>query len=115
MSMNINFDETCPWEILSFLKMKWDQTRVKKIFDLHIFEKKEDELIIPKYKCVITKKDKWWEITPRENYFPFFHQVFWFLLQELKNIDFALNELDSILNKKESFLFPNWTIAKFIK
>lgn len=71
-------------------------------------EKEKIEIVIPEFKCIRRDKEKQASI-----WFPYFHQVFWFLLMELKDVWFAISELERISN--QFFKFPNGIIVELDK
>jgi len=91
-----------------------DKETKEKIIKLWIFKIRKDneeaKLIIPSFLCTINKNDK-----IRKDYYPFYHQVFWFLLLDLKDIKFALSDLEMICKNMNQYTFPNWAMIQLIK
>ena len=106
MKTEIDYDKIEPMEIY----YRWTQETKDKMLDLKIFKEKNWELIVPSFKCEIHKNDK-----IKKDYFPFMHQVFWFNLMELKDVNFALSDLEICLQWANQFTFPNWTMVKLFK
>ena len=109
----IDFENTTPTEVF-----KTFPEHRKEILAMWILKLKDNpnepswkEFVIPSILC----EKLWnWENWKRyKYYFPFYHQVFWFLLQELKDVKFALSELQII--KWNWYTFPNWNFVEVIK
>lgn len=119
-----DFENTSPIEVF----FKFPKSR-QKILDLNILKIKnkktwkdfkpwidniqDKEIIIPSFKCIKTHFKDWKETRKESLWFPYYHQVFWFLLIELKDIWFAISELERISN--DFFKFPNGNIVELDK
>jgi len=110
MYPNLDYENITPVWILQFLKLKWDKERIKKILDLWLFKIVDWEFSILSYKCKTIKKI-WHEEKQMSSWFPFNHQVFWFALQELQDLDFAISEVKRILEWERQYMFPNGNLV----
>jgi len=108
---NIDYEKIEPWEVMQILKNNKDKERIDKILDLWIFKVRDKELIIPSFKCIKTKQ-VWNESKQFKEWFIFNHQVFWFSLMEMKDLDFAISETKRILQWERQYLFPNGTMVQ---
>lgn len=70
----------------------------------------EKEVIIPSFECKVHK----WKETFRK-YFPFYHQVFWFLCIEFNNLDFAKSEFETFVKGQWIYTFWNGAVYEIIK
>ena len=111
---NINYETVEPLDIMQILKTNKDKERIDKILGLWIFKATDWELKIQSYKC-ITEKKVWNETRNFKNWFPFHHQIFWFALMEMKDLDFAITEVKRVLEWERQYLFPNWTLIQLDK
>ncbi len=103
----INYDEITPIEVFK----KFPEFR-KRMLENKILKFEDDEnsinwktFVIPSFKCRKRQWEKQFSL-----WFPYYHQVFWFLLQELKDVKFALLELERIA--WDIYTFPNWNIVE---
>jgi len=106
----IDYEKDEPLDIMNILKVNKDKTRIDKILDLWIFKAKDWELRVQSYKCN-TEKRIWNETRNYKSWFPFHHQVFWFSLMEIKDLDFAITEVKRVLEWERQYIFPNWTLV----
>jgi len=111
MYKELDYESIEPIEIMNFLKLKKDKDRIDKILKLKIFKVRDWELIIPSFKC-ITIKNEWRETIQFKKFFPFPHQIFSFLLIEMKDLDFAISETKRILKWEKQYSFPNGNVVK---
>ena len=107
---NIDYEKAEPLDIMQMLKWHKDKERIDKILNLWIFKVRDKELIIPSYKCIKTKQ-VWNESKQFREYFAFNHQVFWFSLMEMKDLDFAISEVKRIIQWERQYIFPNGTMV----
>ena len=110
MYSKLDYEKIEPLEIMNFLKLKQDKERIDKILDLWIFKAKDWKLTIPSDKCTFNK-----EWRNYKNWFIFKHQIFWFALMEMKDLDFAISEVKRILGWERQYMFPNWTLVALDK
>jgi len=106
----IDFDKIEPFDLMQRLKLEKDTEMINRIIKAKVFKIRDWELIIPSFPCIITKWDK-----PRKNHFPFMHQVFWFNLMELKDVKFAISEVEMIVKWVWQYMFPNGTVVQLVK
>jgi hypothetical protein len=106
--MGIDYENITPSEIFK----KFPEYR-QEMVDIWVLKIRKNpratnwiEFIIPSFKC--ERLISWKELIRLKVWFPFYHQVFWFLLSELKDVKFALSELK--LAKDSWYTFPNWNI-----
>ncbi len=110
MYSKLDYETINPVMIMNLLKFKKDKERIDKILKLNIFLVKDWKLVIPSYPCIKTKDWKQFK-----KYFPFMHQIFYFALQEMKDLDFAITEVKRILQWEKQYLFPNGTLISLYK
>lgn len=115
----IDFNNTSPIEVFKkypefrkrILKNKilWlKNKKTWKVANIAIDKTEDIELVIPSFECIKRVKEKRMSV-----WFPYFHQVFWFLLKEMRNVSFALSELERI--SYDFYQFPNGTIVELDK
>lgn len=111
MYEKLDYENITPIDIMNFLKLMKDKERIDKILALGIFKLRNKELIIQSYRC-ITIKDIWKSTQQYKKFFPFNHQVFWFSLMEMKDLDFAISETKRILQEERQYMFPNGNMVQ---
>ena len=107
---DIDYETIEPFTLMQKLKWQNDKERIKQILDLWIFTSRDNKLVIPSYKCTTNKKI-WNESKQFKSWFAFNHQIFWFSLMEMKDLDFAITEVKRILQWEKQYLFPNGTLV----
>ena len=106
----MNLRKKSPLEIMYLLKDKNEKEKIEKILKLGIVQASDWELVIPAYKCKITKPNQ----EAYDKYFCFNYQVFWRELELSWNIDYAISETERVLQWEKSYLFANWTRVDLI-
>jgi hypothetical protein len=96
---------------MQILKINKDKERIDKILKLWIFKVANQKLSILSYKCITTKQVLN-DSKQFKNWFPFNHQVFWFSLMEMKDLDFAISETKRVLEWERQYLFPNGAMVQ---